>query len=246
MDNYAMDSYGNAFAHLFDAVNGDEQEIKNAVALLVDYAGEGPVLEAGIGTGRIGIPLAGKGLTVHGIEISEKMAERLREKPGGERVRLVVGDMTEHRFGTPFSLVYIAQGGLHSLLTAAQQVQCLKNLSAQLADGGRLVVESLTLDQSRFVRNQYVEVTMMDVGYVALSAAVHEPERQIVNVQSVLLTSEGVQMFPLRYRHYSASELDAMAAQAGLVLQDRWADWERNPTFPAQTRFISVFAKRAG
>lgn len=243
MENYAMDSYGNAFAHLYDLVNSNEAEIKAAVSLLREYASEGPVLEAGAGTGRIAIPLAESGTTVYGIEISEKMAEQLRGKPEGHRVHLVVGDMARHRFEVPFNLVYIAQGGLHSLLTPSEQTACLKNLSSQLVDGGHFVIESLTLDQSRFVRDQYLDISMMDVGYVALSAAVHEPERQVVNVQSVLITQEGVQLFPLRYRHYSPAELDAMARQAGLRLIERWSDWERNAQHRAQKQFVSVYTK---
>ncbi|MEU9464315.1 class I SAM-dependent methyltransferase [Streptomyces sp. NPDC048312] len=242
MDNYAMDSYGNAFAFLFDLVNSDKNEVKAAVALLGEYAqNDEPVLEAGVGTGRVAIPLAETGIPVYGVEISEKMAERLRAKPEGHRVRLVVGDMATVRFDVSFGLIYIAQGGLHSLLTGQEQTDCLKNLAGQLKAGGHLVIESLTLDQSRFTRDQYLDITMMDVGYVALSAAVHEPEQQVVNVQSILISQDGVQLFPLRYRHYSPTELDAMAAQAGLTLLGRWSDWDKTPPHREQKRFISVY-----
>lgn len=243
MDHYAMDTYGQAFAPFFDLVNNDEQEVKATVSLLREYAAGGSVLEAGVGTGRIAIPLAQTGADVYGIEISEKMAEQLRAKSAGHLVRLEVGDMASFRFGAPFSLVYIAQGGLHSLLSLDQQTACMKNLAIQLKDDGHLIVESLTLDRSRFMRDQYLDISMMDVGYVALSAAVHEPERQVVNQQSIFISQDGVQLFPLRYRYYSSDELDSMAAKAGLSLIDRWSDWEKNPPHKKQTRFLSVYSK---
>lgn len=243
MHDYTTESYGDAHADTYDLVNNDEAEIAAAVAFLADLADGGPVLEAGAGTGRVAIPLAATGLTVHAIEISTRMAERLRAKPGGDRVRLVVGDMTETVFDTRFPLVYIAQGSLHSVLTAEEQVKCLRNLADHLTPGGRLVVESMTLDQSRFTRDQYVDITLMTTDNLVLTAALREGDGQVVNTQTVLLNEHGVRLFPLRYRYYTAGELDELAAEAGLRLIARHRDWTRAPQTPDQKSYLSVYQR---
>jgi ubiquinone/menaquinone biosynthesis C-methylase UbiE len=239
--NFRPDTYGEAIAPAFDTINDDPEQVASIVKFLVDHAGNGPVLEPGIGTGRVGIPFAETGLPVYGVEISDAMVEQLRGKPGAERVTVEVGDMTEVDFGQSFSLVYLAQGTFSALLSEERQRQFLRHARNLVADGARLVVETFEIDDTQFRDDQYVTVSMMDTDHLVLSAATREPDVQIVSMQNILLTTQGNQLFPMKFRYYSAAELDEMAADAHFRLVERYADWDKAEYAPGDRRHISVF-----
>lgn len=241
MQNYSAESYGNAIAAVFDIVNDDPQEVAGIVGFLRGYVGDGPVLEPGIGTGRIGIPLAESGVELYGVDISKEMVDQLRAKPGADKVTVEVGDMNDVDFGRQFSLVYLAQGTFGSLLRADAQRQFLQSARKQLAPGGRLVVESMEVDDTRFTHDQYVATSLLDVTHVVLSAAMREPDEQVLSIQNILLTPHGIQLYPVKFRYYTAVELDEMADEAGLRLLERYSDWEKADYTPGDLRHISVY-----
>lgn len=241
MEHYTVESYGEAIAPVFDIVNNDPVEVARIVSFLREQAGEGPVLEAGIGTGRIAVPLAETGLSVFGVEISEAMVEQLRAKPGADKITVEIGDMNEVDFGCRFSLVYLAQGTFGSLLTVENQLRFLQSAQRQLTEDGRLVIESIEIEDSRFNHDQHVTASLLDVGHVVLTAAIREPEKQILSIQNILLSPHGIQLFPVKFRYYTAAELDQMAAKAGLRLLDRYGDWEKSAYIAGQTQHISVY-----
>jgi SAM-dependent methyltransferase len=202
------------------------------------------VLELGVGTGRLAIPLAERGIGIHGIEISEQMVERLREKRGGEAVSVVVGDMADVDAPGPFALVYVAASTISSLLTQDDQVRCFENVAARLRPDGLFVVEAFVPDAVRFERDQYVSTSALDPDWVLLVAARRDAGTQIVDLQNVVVTEDGVRLYPVRYRYVSPAELDLMARLAGMRLRSRWASWTKGPFDSASTRHVSVYERR--
>ncbi|GLW24844.1 methyltransferase domain-containing protein [Microbispora triticiradicis] len=241
MRNYSAESYGDAIASVFDVVNDDPAEVAAIVEFLRSRAGTGPVLEAGIGTGRIGIPLAGTGVEVFGVEVSREMANQLRTKPGAEKVTVEVGDMNEIDFGRKFSLVVLAQGTFGALLSEPAQRAYLRRVPEILTEDGRLVVETMEVDDSRFTHDQYVATSLLDVDHVVLSAALRDPGHQVLSIQNVLLTAHGIQLYPVKFRYYTAGQLDEMAGDAGLRLLERYSDWAEADYAPGCLRHVSVY-----
>jgi SAM-dependent methyltransferase len=166
MRDFVASMYGEAIADVYD--NGSllahadggarAGETGAAVAFLSERAGTGRVLELGVGTGRIAIALAAGGIEVHGIDVSQAMADRLRAKPGGDAVTVHIGDMADVDVAGPFTLVYVVANTLFCLTSQDQQVRCVRNVAACLGQAGRLVVEAFVPDPSRFDRGQRVEV----------------------------------------------------------------------------------------
>ena len=128
-----------------------------AVTFLAELAGSGPVLELAVGTGRIALPLAERGIEVHGIEASEAMVARLRSKPGGDRVPVTIGDFADVQIGGRYALVYVVYNTLFALSSQEAQILCFRNVAAHLAEGGVFVVEAFVPDLSRFDREQRTE-----------------------------------------------------------------------------------------
>ncbi|ATE55017.1 class I SAM-dependent DNA methyltransferase [Actinosynnema pretiosum] len=244
MQSYSFESYGQAMAPVFDAINDDPEEVAAIVAFLRARAGDGPVLEAGIGTGRVGLPLAEAGVELHGVEISEAMAEQLRAKPGADKVELVVGDMNEVDLGREFSMVYLVQGTFGSLLSEENQRRFLATAHRLLAPGGRLVIETMEVDETRFTHDQYVATSLLDVGYAVLSAAMREPGTQVLSIQNIMLGAHGIQVFPVKFRYYTAEQLDGMAEDTGFTLVERCVDWGASPYEKGDLNHVSVFEKR--
>ncbi|WP_329791230.1 class I SAM-dependent methyltransferase [Lentzea sp. DG1S-22] len=240
MENYTPSSYGDTMAPVFDFLNVDEEENRKTVEFLSSEAAGQHVLEPCVGTGRIAIPLAQAGYSVHGIEVSAAMAEQLRGKPGGELVEVIVGDMMSTRPPLQYDLIYLLQNGLGNLLSEKEQVEYLRQTVGQLRPGGRLVLESWEPEPERFVDNQYVETSLLDANFVVLSAAQLDPGEQVISQQSIMISNQGIQLYPVRFRYFDVDQLDAMAAEAGLVLRDRYSDWDRAP-YSEKGRSISVF-----
>src|SRR5688572_15721426 len=142
-------AYGRARSSDYDDLYA-ELDPTTAVDLLADLAGDGPVLELGIGTGRLALPLAARGLEVHGIEGSPEMASALRGKPGGQDIPVVVGDFAEVSAGTGFSLAVLAINTVFALPSQDAQVRCFRNVGKHLRHGGRFVVEAWVPDVGAF------------------------------------------------------------------------------------------------
>lgn len=215
-----------------------------AVALLAELAGSGPVLELAIGTGRIALPLAERGIDVHGIDASEAMVARLRSKPGGESIPVTIGDFADVAVdGDYYTLIYIVFNTLFGLPTQEAQVRCFENVAAHLADGGVFVVEAFVPDLTRFHRDQRVEAERVGLDDAWLGLSRHFPAEQRVESQHVRLSEQGVRFYPVRIRYAYPSELDLMARLAGLRLRDRLDGWKSEPFSGATATCISVYER---
>jgi SAM-dependent methyltransferase len=219
-------------------------ETQATVAGLARLAGQGArVLEFGVGTGRLAIPLAQAGREVHGVELDPAMVEALRAKPDGERVQLHVGDMSRPVGAGQFALVFVAFGTLFALPTQEEQVRCFQSAADQLAEGGQFVVEALVPQPGSFTDGRKVTVANVDDNGVILSVSVVDTSTQVLSTQQVALAEGSVRMFPNRIRYAWPAELDLMARLAGLRLSARWSDWEGMPFDHRSPRHISIYSR---
>jgi len=239
-EGYDAASYGDQVADVYDLMYGPDDE---AVACLTDLAGAGPVLELGIGTGRLALPLSAEGLEVHGIDASQAMVDRLRSKPGGDRIPVAIGDFADVEIDGRFSLVFVAFNTFFVLLDVETQQRCFTNVAAHLAPGGRFVVRTFVPDTSRFERDQHLEVQAVAVDGARLSASRHDPANQRVDSLIMWVSNAGVRTWPARLRYSYPDELDEMAAAAGLRLEHRWSGWARQPFEDDSAEQVSVYAR---
>jgi SAM-dependent methyltransferase len=216
-------------------------DTEGAVAFLSELAGAGPVLELAVGTGRIALPLAERGVDVHGIDASEAMIARLRSKPGGERIRVTIGDFADVATEDRYALVYVVFNTLFALQTQEAQVRCFRNVAAHLVDDGLFVVDAFVPDLSRFERDQRVETERVGLDHAWLGLARHYPVEQRVESQHLVLTEERLRFYPVQIRYAYPSELDLMARLAGLRLRNRFGGWRHERFTAASATHVSVY-----
>jgi len=246
MDSYGPATYGDRIAHVYDE-NHTSLFLPEVTGPMVDVlaglAANGVALELGIGTGRIALPLAATGVPVHGIDASEAMVDRLREKDGGADIPVTVGDFAEFELDTEFSLIFVIFNTIFALLTQEDQVACFQRVADHLAEDGLFVVEAFVPDQTRFVRGQNVELGTVDTDNVKIDVTSHDPVAQVATTQHIHFTDDGIEMYPVQLRYSWPSELDLMARLAGLTLRDRWGGWDRQPFTAASTNHVSVYVR---
>jgi SAM-dependent methyltransferase len=230
--------YDESSAYMFDpAVLGP------AVDFLADLAGDGPVLELAIGTGRVGLPLSQRGVPVRGIELSEDMVDQLRRKPGSDRVPVTIGDMATTRVPGTFTLVYLVYNTITNLLTQDEQVECFRNAAAHLEPGGCFVVEVTVPDLQRLPPGETARP--FHVGEHHLGFDTFDLVSQRLVSHHYRLGGDTVRVSRLPQRYVWPAELDLMARLAGMRLRERWSDWSRSP-FTAESRnHVSVWDKPA-
>ena len=234
MDGYDDATYGDRFASVYDDwYEGitDADACASLVASLADLAGDaggGPVLELGVGTGRLALPLSALGVHVVGVDSSAAMLAELAAKPGGAAVEGVLGDMAAPPLGDrTFAVVFVAYNTLFNLVDPAAQQRCLADAAGRLMPGGSLVVEAFVPAPGRV--QEAVSPRTITADRVVLSVSRTDPDRQEAMGQYVDITEAGIKLRPWHIRWSTPEQLDEMAASAGLVLADRWADWERTP-----------------
>jgi SAM-dependent methyltransferase len=245
MENYrpAM-SFDEDTARVYDDVQrGDEMA---AVAFLEQLARGGPALELAIGTGRIALPLAARGIRMAGIDFSPPMVARLRAKPGGDQIAVTMGNFADVSVPGRYRLIYIVFNTLYNLLTQDEQVRCFENAAAHLTDDGSFVVEgTVPADLYRLRNNQYVDLEAVAVDTVRLDVAQHDPVKQLLVETHVTLSGAGLRLNPIVTRYVWPAELDLMARIAGLSLAERWGGWGREPFTATSGNCVSVYERRA-
>ena len=237
-------SFGEDVAAIYDETSprGDEA---STVAFLEQLAKGGPALELAIGTGRIALPLAARGVKVDGIDISPAMLARLRGKPGGENIEVSIGNFADVAVSGAYRLIYVVFNTLFNLLTQDEQVRCFENVASHLTQDGLFVVEGGLPAEFYHLRNhQYVDAESIGIDHIRLDVARFDPVKQLLEETHMTLSSAGVQLHPIVTRYAWPSELDLMARIAGLQLQERWSGWEREPFLGANGNCVSVFARK--
>ena len=244
MKGYGPETFGELKASWYDESLGTsmDQETRDSVETLAELAGGGTVLELAIGTGRVAIPLAATGLEVHGIEASEKMVAKMREKPGGGEIPVTIGDMAEVRAEGSFDLVYLVFNTIFNLTTQDAQARCFENAARHMSPEGLFVVETVVPDLSCFQDGQAVRGKSVTLDTARFEVLEHDPVAQTVDCQRILITEEGTKLSPHFYRYVYPSELDLMARLAGLELRERWAWWDRSRFRGDSKSHVSVYA----
>lgn len=246
VQGYHDHTYGDAFADVYDDWYADLGDLDTAVATLAELADlEGVhsarVLELGVGTGRLAIPLAARVGEVIGVDASRPMLDVLAGKPGGELLHLVHGDMVDDVPPGPFDLVFAAYNTLFNLRTAQRQRQCIASVAHRLRPGGRFVVEAFVPTDDGG-RTSAVDLRTMTADRVVLSVSRSDPATQLAEGQYVELThGGGVRLRPWSIRWASPAQLDDMAAAAGLHLDARWGGFDRSPFRHDGDRHVSVY-----
>jgi hypothetical protein len=219
----------------------DPELVGATVDLLAELAGDGAALEFAIGTGRIAVPLAQRGVRVAGIDNSEAMLARLRDKPGAERIHAIVGDMATTRVEGDFAIVYLVFNTIFNLTTQDGQVECFANAAAHLDSGGLFVIEARVPELQRLPLGQTVLPWRADPG--GMSFYVYDVVTQRLSGQHYHFDGGTVEASPTEMRYAWPSELDLMARLAGMRLRDRWAGWRREPFTGLSPSHVSVYEK---
>jgi SAM-dependent methyltransferase len=246
MADYDASTYGERVADVYDRMPQVPADVEAEVAALLALAGPGPVLELGIGTGRLALPLAERGLVVHGIDASPAMVKQLRAKPGGDRIPVTIGDFADVAVDERFTLVFVAFNTFYGLLSQEAQLRCFARVAEHLTEDGLFAVEAFVPDVTRFDRGQRVGVRWMDPDGVMLEASLHDPLTQTIRTQHVVVSVEGTRLYPVHVRCAYPSELDLMARLGGLRLRERWGGWDRQPFTQASRTHVSVYARDRG
>lgn len=241
MNFYTHQTYGERVAGVYD--DWFTTYDPHAIDLLAELANKGRALELGIGTGRFALPLAAKGVEVHGIDAAESMISRLREKSGGDRIQITMGNFAEVPVQEKFSLVYIVFNTFFALSSQDEQVQCFRNVAAHLEDGGCFVMEAFVPDVTRFQGGQVNWATKVTTDVVELDVGRHDAATQRVVSQKVVITDGSVRLYPVQIRYCWPSELDLMAQLAGLRLRERWSNWKREPFTSESGHHISIYER---
>ena len=235
-------SFGADIAQMYrDVQRGDEIA---AVAFLEQLAGPGPALELAIGTGRIALPLAARGIRVDGVDLSPAMVDQLRAKPGGAQLAVTIGDFAEVPVPGTYRLIFVVWNTLFNLLTQEDQVRCFENVATHLTDDGSFVVEALVpAFLYRLRNNQHVDAEAIEVDEVRLDVLRHDAATQMLEESHVSLSRAGVCLHPVVQRYAWPSELDLMARIAGLRLKGRWGGWDREPFTSSSSAHVSVYGR---
>ena len=229
--------YDATYLHMFSA-----EVLDPMLDRLAELSGGGPVLEFAVGTGRVALALSARGVSVHGLELSEHMLERLHAKRGTADVRTVLGDMTSTRVPGDFRLVYLVANTIMNVTTQDEQIAVFVNAARHLVPGGCFVVEVIVPSLRDVPRGEIGRVFTLEPDHVGIETF-DDTVGQIASSHHWMLVDGELVRHSAPYRYVWPSELDLMARLAGLRLRDRWADWHRSPFTSDSTSQVAVFEK---
>jgi SAM-dependent methyltransferase len=215
--------------------------VQPAVSFLAELAGAGAALEFGIGTGRIALPLSGRGVRVHGIDLSPAMVARLRAKPGSDAIDVTIGDFAVTRVGGRFRVVYLLWNTIMNLADQHDQVACFQNAAAHLEPGGCFVVEVMVPELQRLPPGETVLPFL--VSPTRLGFDEYDVVSQGLISHHYWIDGGRARMETYPGRYVWPSELDLMARLAGLTLRGRWGGWQKEPFTSASSTNVSVWEK---
>jgi SAM-dependent methyltransferase len=226
-----------------DAEIFDPAVVDPVVDLLVELAGNGRALELGIGTGRIALPLAQRGVPVHGIELSKAMAARLRAKPGGGDIGVTIGDFATTTVDETFSVAYLVFNTIMNLTTQDGQVACFRNVAAHLEPGGCFVIEVGVPGLRLLPPGETIHAFHVSESRWGLDE--YDVARQGLTSHHFRIVDGRLERLSIPFRYAWPSELDLMAQLAGMRLRDRWSGWKREPFTSESRKHVSVWEKPA-
>ena len=238
--------FGERVATAYDQSTSEEFDpgvIAQTVDFLESLADRGRALELGIGTGRIALPLAQRGVPVHGIDLSQAMVDQLRAKPGSEAIGVTVGDFATTKVGGTFSVAYLVYNTIMNLTTQAEQVACFRNAAEHLEPGGCFVIEVLIPELRRLPAGQ--KVVPYRVSSADWAFDIYDVATQATTSNYISVVDGRGEYRSIPFRYVWPSELDLMAQIAGLRLRERWDGWTREPFTSESRQHVSVWEKPA-
>jgi SAM-dependent methyltransferase len=238
------DHFGERVAARFDERYADIDSapvVDPMVDFIAELAGDGAALELGVGTGRIALPLAQRGLRVRGIDLSEAMVARLREKPGAELVEVSVGDFATTKVDGTFSVAYLVANTIMNLTTQGEQVACFCNVAEHLEPGGCFVIEVLVPGLQRLPPGERFQPFAVEPNHLGFDEI--DVVTQSLVSHHYWVDGDRVEVFSPPFRYVWPSELDLMARIAGMRLRERWAGWKREPFTAESAKHVSVWEK---
>ena len=243
MADYDESTYGERIAEIYDSLNQVfRADAPQAVEFLAPLAKGRRVLELGIGTGRIALPLAERGIRMHGVDASPAMVEKLRSKPAGAEIPVEIGNFANLKIGGRFSLIYVVFNTFFGILTQEDQVQCFSRVAKRLTPDGAFVIEAFVPDLSRYDRAGRRTATPLISDERTLIEVSHlNSAAQRVRSQHVVIDDAGIHRYPVELRFAYPSELDLMARIAGMRLRERWGGWDRRPFTSESANHVSVY-----
>jgi SAM-dependent methyltransferase len=221
----------------------DPAVVDPAVDLLVELAGSGRALELGVGTGRIALPLSQRGVSVHGIDLSEAMVARLRAKSGGEDIDVTIGDFATTTVDGTFSVAYLVFNTIMNLTTQEEQVACFRNVAAHLEPGGCFLIEVGVPDLQRLPPGETVRP--FHVSETRWGFDEYDVSRQGLISHHLEIVDGRAEQVSMPFRYVWPAELDLMAELAGMKLRERWSGWKREPFESDSRKHVSVWEKPA-
>jgi SAM-dependent methyltransferase len=236
--------FGERVAARYDESTADLFEpavVDPVVDFLADLAGDGAALELGIGTGRIALPLAQRGVRVHGIDLSAEMVARLRAKPGADDIGVTIGDFATATVERTFSLAYLLFNTIMNLTTQDEQVACFQNVAAHLEPGGCFVIEVGIPGLQRLPPGETVRA--FNVSPTRLGFDEYDVVSQGLISHHYSVVDGKLEVFSVPFRYVWPSELDLMARLAGMTLRERWSGWKREPFTSESIEHVSVWEK---
>jgi len=239
--------FGEHEAESYDRSTGEEfdpEVIAATVDFLVALAGDGRALELGIGTGRIALPLAQRGVPVYGIDLSKPMVDQLRAKPGAAAIDVTIGDFSTTRVDGEFSLAYLVFNTIENLTSQEAQVACFRNAAAHLEPGGNFVIECAIPDLRRLSPGERTVVFDLSDDHWGIDE--YDVVNQGLVSHHLTRVGDGIEYSSGPFRYVWPSELDLMAQLAGMRLVERWSSWKREPFTSESRKHISVWEKPRG
>jgi SAM-dependent methyltransferase len=228
--------YDESSAEMFEP-----ESVDPVVDFLAELAGSGRALELGIGTGRIAVPLAQRGVPVHGIELSNAMAARLRAKPGAQEIGVTIGDFSTTTVDGTFSVAYLVYNTILNLTTQAKQVACFRNVASHLEPGGCFVIEVLVPDLQRLPPGETSRPFNLSDDHVGLDE--YDVANQGLRSHHFTLVDGTWEYLTFPFRYAWPAEFDLMAELAGMRLRERWSGWKREPFTSDSRKHVSVWER---
>ena len=238
------DHFGAAVAARYDERDASlaaAEVVDPMVDALVELVGDGAALEFAIGTGRIALPLAARGVSVTGIDLSDAMVARLRAKPDGDTIAVTIGDFATTQVNGAFSLVYLVANTIMNLTTQDAQVAAFENASAHLQPGGRFLVEVIVPGWQRLPPGERFQPFDVSPGHVGIDEI--DVVTQASYSHHYWIEDGGVDVVSQPFRYVWPAELDLMARLAGMSLSERWGGWHREPFTADSGKHVSIWQK---
>lgn len=241
-DDYDAATYGERIAEKYDEWYSTHDE--DVVDRIFEMSNKGSVLELGIGTGRIAIPLAQRGIDVAGVDSSRSMVQKLKSKKGGRKIPVKIEDFSSFTISEKFDVVFVIFNTIFALQSQDEQISCFKCVHKTLKDKGKFVIEAFVPDLSRFDRGQTVRAVDVGIDQIKLECSKHDSADQTITSQTVHISEDGIKLYPLKIRYAWPAEIDLMGRLAGFQLLERWGNWKKENFHSSSGFHISVYQKK--